>query len=87
MGLFNPYSPAVNAIIIYIILMTILIIIKPDFLYDHQNNKFREFGDGPGQTYFTILVTGIFASIIIYYIFSSIATTKYKKMRYYHKYS
>ncbi|ARF09377.1 hypothetical protein Catovirus_2_326 [Catovirus CTV1] len=61
-----PYSPAFSAIIIYIIIILVLAMLKPDFLYDHQNNKFRDFGFTQGKSVFTLLTVGIIISFLTY---------------------
>lgn len=61
-----PYSPAFSAIIIYIIIILVLAIAKPDFIYDHKNNKFREFGFTEGKSVITIITLGAVLSFIIY---------------------
>ena len=87
MGLFDPCNPAVNAIIIYIIFILVIVIMKPNFLYDNQNEKFREFGSLPGQTYLTLPITAIIGSIVIYYIFALFCNRPSKKIRFLHKYA
>lgn len=90
MGLFNPCNPAVNAVIIYIILILILIIVKPKFMYDYNNNKYKEFGCNENQTYFPLILFGALSSIIIYYIFvyiGSINCIDKSKVKYLVKYA
>lgn len=58
------------AILTYIIIIVLLVIIKPDFIYDHNNNQYREFGNDPPKTLFTLPVIAILLSIIIVIIFS-----------------
>lgn len=48
-----------------------MVISKPNFLYDHKNNKYREFGnDDPNKTILTLPVIAILLSIIIVILFS-----------------
>jgi hypothetical protein len=90
MGLFDPCNPAVNAIIIYIILILIVVIIKPNFLYDHKSNKFKEFGCNQDQTYMPLMLFGVLASITLFFIFMFIAGLNCidrKKIKYLMKYA
>jgi hypothetical protein len=58
------------AIIIYIIIISILIITKPDCIYDHNNLKFRQFGYTKDKTMFPIGILSIFIAVIIIILFS-----------------
>lgn len=78
MDLFDSCHPVFNSIIVYIIFVVAIVIIKPNFLYNHQNNRFREFGNGPEQTYMTLFVVSILASVLIYYFFACIAASTVK---------
>lgn len=90
MGLYNLCNPAINAAIFYIILIIIILITKPQFLYDHENNKFKEFGCNYNQTYFPLVLFGIGASILFYYIFvviSNINCVSRSRVKYLLKYT
>lgn len=82
MGLFDPYSPALNAVIIYIILIIILVLAKPNFIYNYKEQKFREFGNGYDQTYFTLPVVSIILAILLYYIFVFVEESNYYSDKY-----
>ena len=60
-------SPIFNAIILYLLIMTIIVLIKPKALYDHNNNKFKdiEFNDGSINI---LVICCIGLSIFIYYL-------------------
>lgn len=87
MGFINPCNPAVNAIIFYIILILVIFIIKPNFIYDHKNDKFKEFGCGDNQTYFPLMLFGIISCVFIYYIFVLWSGIKCSKLKYLIKYT
>ena len=53
------------SIITYIIIIALLVIIKPEFTYDYQHNKYKEFGVGPSNTLFTIPVIAVCLAIVI----------------------
>jgi len=84
---YNSHSPAFSSIIIYIIIILIISIIKPTFIYDHDNKKFREFGFAENQSPLTLLTFGIILSFITYNFISLISpqySSKYLKYRNYH---
>jgi len=85
----NPYIPVINAVIFFVIIMIIIGICKPAFLYDHTNNKYRSFGSGSGQTHFTIVIVGIITSLLVYYLclFRYVPAKIRKPMRYLHRYA
>jgi hypothetical protein len=58
------------AIIIYIIIISILIITKPDCIYDHNNSKFKQFGYTKDKTMFPIGILSMFIAVIIIILFS-----------------
>ena len=72
MGIINPINPAMNAIIIYILIIVIIFIIKPDFLYDHQCHKFREIYFDYEKSVSLLVIFGVFLSIILFSFFSYI---------------
>lgn len=73
---YNSYSPAFSAIILYIIIILIIAISKPNFVYDHENKKFREFGFTENKSFFTLITLGIIISFIIYNFISMILPQK-----------
>jgi len=89
MDYIGPINPAVNAVVIYIILTMLLYIIKPDFIYDHKQNKFKEitFNNHSIPIFY---IVGAIVSVIIYYIlyFASYSTytPNYKYVNTYPKY-
>ena len=73
MGLFSPRTPAYNSIVIYIIIILLIVLSKPDFIYDHEQNKYKEFGiDSENKTLLTLPVVGILLSLIIFTLFAYI---------------
>lgn len=57
------------AIIIYIIIMVLLVITKPSFIYDDTKKKYREFGNTDGKSLFTLPVISVVFALIIVIIF------------------
>jgi uncharacterized membrane protein len=72
MGIFNPYTPVYNAIVFYILIIIIILITKPRFLYSHKDKKFKQFGCKPNQTLLSFPVVCILMGIILYMSFASI---------------
>ena len=73
----SSYNPIYNTVFIYIVIMTIIIIIKPSPLFNTKNKSLttkcilKPFGCGQNKTIFTIHAVGIILSIILYF-FSSL---------------
>lgn len=77
----DPINPAVSAVVIYIILIMLLYITKPDFIYDHKQNKFKEtnFNNQSIPPIPIFYIVGAIASIIIYYILYFASCSTYTK--------
>lgn len=58
-------------IILYIIIILLLVLIKPNIIYDHKNNKYRSFGTDSDQTFVTMPIISIILAIIIAMLFSN----------------
>ncbi|MGYP001230512751 len=57
------------AITLFICLYMIVIILKPSFIYNHQQNCLRHFGIGYKNTsVFTLWIVSIFLAIMSYFI-------------------
>lgn len=56
------------SILIYVLIMTTIMIVKPSIMYDRENNQFKSFGTKENQTIFPIYTTGILLCFIIYFI-------------------
>ena len=70
----NPNATLFNTIVFYVLIVVALAILKPEFMYDYKNNKFKNFGYGENKSIFALPVMGIICAIVIYFIFSSIET-------------
>lgn len=55
-------------ILIYITVIILLIISKPDFIYDKKKNKFKKFGSKSNETYFTLPVVSMIIAVFIFII-------------------
>ncbi|ARF09426.1 hypothetical protein Indivirus_1_49 [Indivirus ILV1] len=61
-------SPVYNAILFYIFLIIILLVVKPDIMYNNKTKKFKSFGCGKDQTFFAFPLV-VLASVILFYFF------------------
>lgn len=61
-----------NIILIYIILIAIILIIKPEFMYCTKTNKFKSFGMNDNQTLFCFFTVSIMIIVVLFIIFISI---------------
>jgi hypothetical protein len=57
------------AIIIYVITMLIIILIKPDFIYDHNKSKFKEFGSSKDKSFLSLGTTAVLLAILTAILF------------------
>jgi hypothetical protein len=65
-------NPLFNSLKVYIIIIILLVYFKPNFIYDNQTKKFRQFGTNKGNTIFSLPVLSIFLAVLLYIIFLSI---------------
>lgn len=59
----------ITAIILYIIIILLLILIKPQFIYDYKTGRLKTFGNNYNQTYYTLPILSIGIAIIISILF------------------
>jgi hypothetical protein len=62
-------SPIYNAILFYILFVIIILVIKPNSMYDHKTKKFKSFGCGEKQTLFAFPIVALSSAVIFYIIF------------------
>lgn len=65
-------NPVYNTIIFYILLVIIIMLIKPEFMYCHKNQKFKSFGFDKDQTVFCLPIVCLTSVIILYLLFVTI---------------
>ena len=58
-----------NTLLFYMIIVTILLILKPEFMYSEKQKKFKSFGMGKGKTLFCLPIISIGSAIILYFLF------------------
>ena len=64
-------SPIKNAIILYLILITIILYFKPAIIFD-VNGNLKLFGLSEEKTVFSFCVISLFFALISYYLFTLI---------------
>ena len=69
MTFLDPSDTLYNTIIVYIIVIIILLITKPNFLYSHEKKKFKTFGCNEDETILSLPIISIIIAIILYMIF------------------
>ena len=62
-------SPIYNAILFYILFIIIILVIKPNIMYDQNTKKFKPFGCSDGQTLFAFPIVALSSAVIFYIIF------------------
>jgi len=62
-------NPTYNTIIVFVIIMCLLYIFKPNVIYDHRKKEFRQFGITNGKTILPIYIVGMLFSILLYILF------------------
>lgn len=83
MSLFDPKNPIFNASLLYILLIVIIFMIKPNFLYSQKKHKFKEFGLNENQTLLSFPIVSVSCAVLLYMVFSTIETIclKLKKFK------
>ena len=61
-----------NIILIYIILIAIILIMKPGFMYCYETNKFKSFGVNDNQTLFCLFNVSIIIIVVLFIFFLSL---------------
>lgn len=72
MTIIDPSNPVYNTVIFYILIMTIMLVMKPEFIYDHKNDMFKTFGLKDNQTIMCLPITALCMGVLLYMIFLSI---------------
>lgn len=57
-----------NSILIYLVMVALIIAIKPNFIYDHKNKRFREFGIGDNKTPLSFPVLCMASAMTVYFL-------------------
>lgn len=65
----DPCTPLYNTIVFYILILALLLLIKPEFMYSNKLKLFKQFGSGEDQTLFAFPLICIGSSITLYTVF------------------
>lgn len=68
----DPLNPLYNSLITYIIVIIILILYKPNIIYDNKSKKFKQFGVDKQSSLLPLPILSLLIAIIIYIFFSYI---------------
>lgn len=71
--MFSLSNPLYNTVIVFVSIMGLLYIIKPDAIYDKRKAEFKQFGVDSDKTLLPIYVIGILLAIILYVLFNQLA--------------
>lgn len=55
-------------IFVYMMIMVLVIAIKPEFLYDKKEKRFRDFGMGRDNSIFALPEFGMIMSVMVYLV-------------------
>ncbi len=72
----------IYGIILYIIIIASIVFMKPNFLYDHNKSKFKEFGTTFDKTIFTLPVLAIILAITISVSFATLSPKSKQNIQY-----
>jgi hypothetical protein len=65
----DPNTPVYNTIIFYIMIVCIILIIKPRFMYCQETKRFKPFGCGEDGTIMSFPLVSIGSGIVLYLFF------------------
>ena len=65
----DPSTPVYNTIIFYIMIVCIILITKPSFMYCHETKRFRAFGCGEKDTIMSFPLVSIGSGVLLYLFF------------------
>ena len=69
MDIINPNNPVYNTVIFYILINSVFLLVKPNFMYCNKINKFKTFGCNKNQTLFPFPLISIGSAVLLYIIF------------------
>lgn len=65
----DPNTPVYNTIIFYIMIVSIILITKPNFMYCQKTKRFKSFGCGEDGTVWSFPLVSIGSGIALYLFF------------------
>lgn len=58
------------SILIYVIIIILLVMMKPSFIYDNDKKQYRQFGRTKDKTIFTLPVISVFLAVVLVILFN-----------------
>ena len=62
-------NPMYNAIVCYIIIVSVILLMKPQFIYCEKTQRFKSFGFDEGHTVLSFPIVSIGTAIVAYLVF------------------
>lgn len=67
--IFDPENPVYNSIIVYIILLCLIFLIKPNILYNNKENEFKKINLFGNVEILSLHIFSVCSAVIIYFVF------------------
>ncbi len=62
-------SPLYNALFFYIVIVVLIVILKPEFMYCQKTKKFKSFGSQQNQTFICFPLVCLTCAVVLYFVF------------------
>lgn len=79
----DPLNPLYNSLLTYIFIIILLILYKPNIIYNKKSKKFKQFGVNKDSSLLPLPILSLLVAIIIYVVFSYIEKFYSLKLEYY----
>ena len=79
----DPLNPLYNSLLTYILIIILLILYKPNIIYNKKLKKFKQFGINKDSSLLPLPILSLLIAIIVYVIFSYIEKFYSLKLEYY----
>lgn len=71
--LLDPLNPVYNTVVVYIIIISIILIIKPESMYCKKTDTFKPFGLNDNQTIMSFPVVIMGSGVLLYTLFLTVS--------------
>jgi predicted MFS family arabinose efflux permease len=79
----DPLNPLYNSLLTYIFIIILLILYKPNIIYNKKSKKFKQFGVNKDSSLLPLPILSLLTAIIVYVVFSYIEKFYSLKLEYY----
>ena len=79
----DPLNPLYNSLLTYIFIIILLILYKPNIIYNKKSKKFKQFGVNKDSSLLPLPILSLLIAIIVYVLFSYIEKFYSLKLEYY----